>query len=178
MPVSNLYPIALSIFVVISSLVLHVTHKPTQEYQLSNYLFKHHPVSPLELPVTLDLKTAWLLRIRDCCTLMLPLTLRGSEPWCCSVSFDIKAGIRLQLSEFPDIVKLWSKRRSVLRSKPYQVADIVDLYRKINSPYHGTLSSYGYAMLVIFFLVHVKDPPVLPNLQQMPPMRPISPVRT
>ncbi|KAL4253766.1 DNA polymerase type-B-like family protein [Abortiporus biennis] len=46
--------------------------------------------------------------------------------------------------------------------------------RKINSPYKGTLSSYGYVLLVIFFLVHVKNPPVLPNLQQMPPLRPIS----
>ena len=47
-------------------------------------------------------------------------------------------------------------------------------HRKINSPYKGTLSSYGYVLLVIYFLVHVKNPPVLPNLQQMPPMRPIS----
>ncbi|KAH9964898.1 hypothetical protein BC827DRAFT_1153839 [Russula dissimulans] len=53
-------------------------------------------------------------------------------------------------------LKIWSKRR------------------KINSPYKGTLSSYGYVLLVIYFLVHVKNPPVLPNLQQMPPMRPIS----
>ncbi|KAI0920419.1 hypothetical protein AcV5_010157 [Taiwanofungus camphoratus] len=53
-------------------------------------------------------------------------------------------------------LKVWSKRR------------------KINSPYKGTLSSYGYVLLVIYFLVHVKNPPVLPNLQQMPPMRPIS----
>lgn len=53
-------------------------------------------------------------------------------------------------------LKVWSKRR------------------KINSPYSGTLSSYGYALLVIYFLVHVKNPPVLPNLQQMPPLRPIS----
>jgi hypothetical protein len=52
------------------------------------------------------------------------------------------------------------------------------LHRKINSPYKGTLSSYGYVLLVIYFLVHVKNPPVLPNLQQMPPMRPISHVRT
>ncbi|KAI0077691.1 hypothetical protein K474DRAFT_1063343 [Panus rudis PR-1116 ss-1] len=50
--------------------------------------------------------------------------------------------------------------------------------RKINSPYKGTLSSYGYVLLVIFFLVHVKNPPVLPNLQQMPPLRPISPEET
>ena len=48
------------------------------------------------------------------------------------------------------------------------------LHRKINSPYKGTLSSYGYVLLVIYFLVHVKNPPVLPNLQQMPPMRPIT----
>ncbi|GJE92938.1 hypothetical protein PsYK624_090970 [Phanerochaete sordida] len=46
--------------------------------------------------------------------------------------------------------------------------------RKINSPYKGTLSSYGYVLLVIYFLVHVKNPPVLPNLQQIPPLRPIS----
>ncbi|CAL1698091.1 unnamed protein product [Somion occarium] len=50
--------------------------------------------------------------------------------------------------------------------------------RKINSPYKGTLSSYGYVLLVIFFLVHVKNPPVLPNLQQMPALRPISPEET
>ena len=50
-------------------------------------------------------------------------------------------------------------------------------HRKINSPYKGTLSSYGYVLLVIYFLVHVKHPPVLPNLQHMPPMRPISHVR-
>ncbi|KAG8215302.1 hypothetical protein J3R82DRAFT_8891 [Butyriboletus roseoflavus] len=53
-------------------------------------------------------------------------------------------------------LKVWSKRR------------------KINSPYQGTLSSYGYVLLVIYFLIHVKNPPVLPNLQQMPPLRPIS----
>ncbi|KAF9516649.1 hypothetical protein BS47DRAFT_1483802 [Hydnum rufescens UP504] len=53
-------------------------------------------------------------------------------------------------------LKVWTKRR------------------KINSPYRGTLSSYGYVLLVIYFLVHVKNPPVLPNLQQMPPLRPIS----
>lgn len=53
-------------------------------------------------------------------------------------------------------LKVWSKRR------------------KINSPYKGTLSSYGYVLLVIYYLVHVKNPPVLPNLQQMPPLRPIT----
>lgn len=44
-------------------------------------------------------------------------------------------------------VKTWTKRR------------------QINSPYHGTLSSYGYVLMVLHFLINVATPPVLPNLQ-------------
>ena len=44
-------------------------------------------------------------------------------------------------------VKAWTKRRM------------------INSPYHGTLSSYGYVLMVLHYLVNVVEPPVLPNLQ-------------
>jgi len=44
-------------------------------------------------------------------------------------------------------VKAWAKRR------------------KINSAYHGTLSSYGYVLMVLHFLVNVATPPVVPNLQ-------------
>jgi len=44
-------------------------------------------------------------------------------------------------------VKAWAKRR------------------KINSAYHGTLSSYGYVLMVLHYLVNVATPPVLPNLQ-------------
>ncbi|CED82695.1 cid1 [Phaffia rhodozyma] len=51
-------------------------------------------------------------------------------------------------------IKVWSKRR------------------RINSPYRGTLSSYGFTLLVLFFLIHVQNPPVLPNLQQIPPLVP------
>ncbi|GAA5985246.1 hypothetical protein JCM11641_003648 [Rhodosporidiobolus odoratus] len=47
-------------------------------------------------------------------------------------------------------LKVWTKRR------------------KINNPYRGTLSSYGYVLLVIHFLAHVKQPAVLPNLQRLP----------
>ena len=47
-------------------------------------------------------------------------------------------------------VKLWAKTR------------------KINSAYEGTLSSYGYVLMVLHFLVNIADPPVLPNLQQFP----------
>lgn len=31
----------------------------------------------------------------------------------------------------------------------------------------GTLSSYGYTLLALHFLMHIKQPPVLPNLQRM-----------
>ncbi|MCJ1281230.1 Zinc finger, CCHC domain-containing protein [Xylographa opegraphella] len=37
--------------------------------------------------------------------------------------------------------------------------------RKINSPYHGTLSSYGYVLMVLHYIVNVANPPLAPNLQ-------------
>lgn len=54
-------------------------------------------------------------------------------------------------------LKVWAKRR------------------KLNSPYMGTLSSYGYTLMVLFFLAHVKKPAVLPNLQRVPPTRTMKP---
>ncbi|KNZ62549.1 hypothetical protein VP01_1256g5 [Puccinia sorghi] len=54
-------------------------------------------------------------------------------------------------------LKVWSKRR------------------RINDPYLGTLSSYGYVLLVIYYLVNGRKAPVLPNLQQLPPPRVTSP---
>ena len=44
-------------------------------------------------------------------------------------------------------VKAWTKRR------------------KINSPYHGTLNSYGYVLMVLHYLMNVVQPPLIPNLQ-------------
>lgn len=37
--------------------------------------------------------------------------------------------------------------------------------RKINSAYSGTLSSYGYVLMVLHFLANIASPPVVPNLQ-------------
>jgi terminal uridylyltransferase len=37
--------------------------------------------------------------------------------------------------------------------------------RKINSSYSGTLSSYGWVLMVLHYLVNVVQPPVCPNLQ-------------
>jgi terminal uridylyltransferase len=32
----------------------------------------------------------------------------------------------------------------------------------------------GFTLMVLYFLVHVKQPPVLPNLQRIAPIRPLS----
>ncbi|KAF3037328.1 hypothetical protein E8E12_003720 [Didymella heteroderae] len=48
-------------------------------------------------------------------------------------------------------VKSWAKRR------------------KINSSYSGTLSSYGWVLMVLHYLVNVASPPVCPNLQHYLP---------
>lgn len=37
--------------------------------------------------------------------------------------------------------------------------------RKINSSYSGTLSSYGWVLMVLHYLINIARPPVLPNLQ-------------
>lgn len=37
--------------------------------------------------------------------------------------------------------------------------------RHINSPYRGTLSSYGYVLMILHYLINIVQPPVLPNLQ-------------
>ena len=44
--------------------------------------------------------------------------------------------------------------------------------RGINSPYRGTLSSYGYVMMVLHYLINVVKPFVLPNLQVLAPPLP------
>lgn len=41
--------------------------------------------------------------------------------------------------------------------------------RAINTPYRGTLSSYGYVLMVLHYLTNVCRPYVCPNLQQMAP---------
>ncbi|KAI1340264.1 hypothetical protein F5Y15DRAFT_52970 [Xylariaceae sp. FL0016] len=39
--------------------------------------------------------------------------------------------------------------------------------RGINSPYRGTLSSYGYVLMVLHYLVNIVEPFVCPNLQEL-----------
>lgn len=44
--------------------------------------------------------------------------------------------------------------------------------RGINTPYRGTLSSYGYVLMVLHYLTNVVRPFVCPNLQLMAPVMP------
>ena len=39
--------------------------------------------------------------------------------------------------------------------------------RRINSAYESSLSSYGYVLMVLHYLVNIANPPVLPNLQHL-----------
>lgn len=41
--------------------------------------------------------------------------------------------------------------------------------RDINTPYRGTLSSYGYVLMVLHYLINIARPAVCPNLQLMAP---------
>ncbi|KAL2120564.1 hypothetical protein VTJ04DRAFT_4591 [Mycothermus thermophilus] len=47
--------------------------------------------------------------------------------------------------------------------------------RRINTPYRGTLGSYGYVLMVLHYLMNVVQPFVLPNLQQIAHQRPPNP---
>ena len=55
-----------------------------------------------------------------------------------------------RLREVAYVVKHWAKRR------------------KVNNASEGTLSSYGYLLCLVHFL-QTRNPPVLPNLQALPP---------
>jgi len=48
-------------------------------------------------------------------------------------------------------IKYWTKTRGIAR------------------PRYGTLCSYGYVLMIIFYLTHVVSPAILPNLQTLPP---------
>ncbi|KAK6532255.1 hypothetical protein TWF281_006447 [Arthrobotrys megalospora] len=91
----------------------------------------------------------------------------GEEPWpeniSCDIGFKAHLGITNsyffrtysqcdpRFREMVLFVKQWSKNRD------------------LNSPYFGTLSSYGYVLMVAHFLINIVQPPVLPNLQLIPP---------
>ncbi|KAM5463213.1 putative RNA uridylyltransferase [Microsporum audouinii] len=54
-------------------------------------------------------------------------------------------------------------------NRVYEMALIVKRWakaRNINNPYHGTLSSYGYTLMLLHYLMNIAYPPVIPNLHK------------
>jgi terminal uridylyltransferase len=84
-----------------------------------------------------------------------------------------KAGVGIQCDiNFSNLLALYNT--ALLRCYSYSDPRVCPMVifvkawakkRKINSPYHGTLSSYGYVLLVLHYLLNVASPPVLVNLQ-------------
>jgi terminal uridylyltransferase len=70
-----------------------------------------------------------------------PLGIHNTQMLCCYSLCDPRVRPMILF------VKSWAKRR------------------KINSSYSGTLSSYGFVLMVLHYLVNIANPPVLPNLQ-------------
>ncbi|OCT48242.1 poly(A) polymerase [Cladophialophora carrionii] len=54
-----------------------------------------------------------------------------------------------RVKEIGIFVKIWAKLRD------------------INTPYRGTLSSYGWILMVLHYLMNIASPPVIPNLQHL-----------
>ena len=54
-----------------------------------------------------------------------------------------------RVKEVGGFVKIWAKTRD------------------INTPYRGTLSSYGWILMVLHYLMNIAQPPVIPNLQYL-----------
>ncbi|EPS38088.1 hypothetical protein H072_8180 [Dactylellina haptotyla CBS 200.50] len=89
------------------------------------------------------------------------------DPWPENISCDIgfKNHLGITNSHFLRTYSQYDKRFSemVLFIKQWSKN------RDLNSPYFGTLSSYGYVLMVAHFLINVVQPPVLPNLQLIAP---------
>lgn len=58
-------------------------------------------------------------------------------------------GFDSRVGDLGVFVKIWTKTRD------------------INTPYLGTLSSYGYILMVLHYLMNVVNPPLIPNLQAL-----------
>ncbi|KAF3480999.1 poly(A) polymerase Cid1 [Arthroderma uncinatum] len=107
----------------------------------------------------LDLETASELKAFTsvplaCCRSSTPINhcniyFDNAEPMLRST--DLLRGYRIcddRVYEMAQVVKRWAKAR------------------RINDPYNGTLSSYGYTLMLLHYLMNVVVPPVIPNLHK------------
>lgn len=97
----------------------------------------------------------------------------NEKPLASELEFDEDCGIKCDVN-FSNFVALHNTR--LLReyclydSRVAEVGVFVKTWAKIrdiNTPYWGTLSSYGYVLMVLHYLMNICTPPVIPNLQYL-----------
>jgi terminal uridylyltransferase len=79
----------------------------------------------------------------------------------CDINFSAELGLHNTL-----LLRCYSSADPRLRPLALFVKSWAKI-RGINTPYRGTLSSYGYVLMMIHYLVNIASPFVLPNLQQL-----------
>lgn len=108
---------------------------------------------------------------KDAAEVTLPASPPKGKP--ASLEFTGDCGIQCDIN-FTNFVAVHNTRLlreySQYDSRVTEIGTFVKAWakiRKINTPYLGTLSSYGYVLMVLHYLMNVVKPPVIPNLQDL-----------
>ncbi|SPO03192.1 related to caffeine-induced death protein 1 Cid1 [Cephalotrichum gorgonifer] len=137
---------------------------------------------PIQRVVSTDGSQEWGIPITDVSTQILA-TIRSLRPWdTYSDKFEIpKTGVGVQC-DINFSAHLALQNTLLLRCYSHTDPRVRPLIlfvkhwakvRSINTPYRGTLSSYGYVLMALHFLVNVAKPFVCPNLQKLAPPPPL-----
>ncbi|OLL26113.1 Poly(A) RNA polymerase protein cid1 [Neolecta irregularis DAH-3] len=100
------------------------------------------------------LKTDSLSTTQTCST-PTPASIPVFAPWCSSVT----ASLLLRSFSSQTLGPLPRHQRHLPLKRPFQVT----------SPPSHTDNSYGFVLLILFYLLNCTQPPLLPNLQLIPP---------
>ncbi|EXJ81608.1 hypothetical protein A1O1_07673 [Capronia coronata CBS 617.96] len=127
------------------------------------------PADGQEIPADVDSVEQALADLKVDNTAPRPSTPRGNT----GLEFTGDCGIQCDIN-FTNFVALHnSALLKLYHGFDQRVADIgvfVKIWAKtrdINTPYRGTLSSYGYILMVLHYLMNVASPPIIPNLQHL-----------
>ena len=136
----------------------------------------NNPISNFGLPPLLDMTALQLalgaLEDQDTAAEVAVPETRQQQP-AASLEFEGDYGIKCDVN-FSNSVAVHNTR--MLREyclydpRVAQVGVFIKTWAKtrdINTPYWGTLSSYGYVLMVLHYLMNVVHPPVIPNLQHL-----------
>lgn len=136
----------------------------------------NNPASNFALPLSLDMTALQhALRALEDQDIAAEVAVPGTRPQqpAASLEFEGDYGIKCDVN-FSNSVAVHNTR--LLREyclydpRVAQVGVFIKTWAKtrdINTPYWGTLSSYGYVLMVLHYLMNVVHPPVIPNLQHL-----------